>query len=64
MDKRQFLKGALGMAITAPLFPNLQKWTAGISHLSPAEAARDEDFWSRIRSGYRLKSDYINLENG
>ena len=64
MDKRQFLKGMTGLALTSPLFKNLQKWTEDISHLSPNEAAKDEEFWARIRSNYRLKSDYINLENG
>jgi selenocysteine lyase/cysteine desulfurase len=29
-----------------------------------AALAADEDFWAGIRSGYRLKPDYINLENG
>jgi selenocysteine lyase/cysteine desulfurase len=28
------------------------------------ELAADEDFWAAIRQGYRLKPDYINLENG
>ena len=64
MNKRQFLKGMMGMSMATPLFVNLQKWTEGIAHLSAAEAAKDEEFWHRIRSTYRLKSDYINLENG
>jgi selenocysteine lyase/cysteine desulfurase len=28
------------------------------------ELAGDEDFWASIRKGYRLKPDYVNLENG
>lgn len=24
----------------------------------------DETFWAGIRAGYKLKPDYINLENG
>ena len=32
---------------------------------TPADLlARDEEFWTGIRSGYKLKPDYINLENG
>jgi selenocysteine lyase/cysteine desulfurase len=31
---------------------------------SPETLAQTEDFWSGIRSGYHLKPDYINLENG
>jgi len=42
----------------------MDKWVANIAHLSPEEAAQNEEFWSRIRSGYRVKPDYINLENG
>ncbi|CAK9029150.1 Isopenicillin N epimerase, partial [Durusdinium trenchii] len=34
------------------------------SDLSPAALARNEDFWAGIRSDYRIKPDYINLENG
>ncbi|MBT8219004.1 MAG: aminotransferase class V-fold PLP-dependent enzyme [Bacteroidia bacterium] len=64
MDKRQFLKGVVGLSMSSPLFKNISKWTAEIAHLSPIEVAKDEDFWARIRSGYRLKSEYINLENG
>lgn len=65
MDKRTFLKKFTAFSIGAPtLFSNLDKWVAGIAHLSPEEAARDEYFWAQIRSGYRLKPDYINLENG
>jgi selenocysteine lyase/cysteine desulfurase len=28
------------------------------------QLAADEDFWAEIRGGYKLKPDYINLENG
>jgi len=34
------------------------------SHRLPDELAKDEDFWAGVRKGYRLKPDYINLENG
>ena len=30
----------------------------------PSDLARDEAFWATIRAKYRLKADYINLENG
>jgi len=35
-----------------------------VSSVPSAELAGDEDFWDSIREGYRLKPDYINLENG
>ncbi len=37
---------------------------ASVSGMSPTELAEDEKFWEGIRQGYRLKPDYINLENG
>lgn len=65
MDKRTFLKNTLFLGAAMPVFlKNLGRWVSEIEHLSPEEAARDEDFWMRVRSGYRLKPDYINLENG
>ena len=36
---------------------------ANASH-GPIPFAANEEFWSTIRAGYRLKPDYINLENG
>jgi selenocysteine lyase/cysteine desulfurase len=63
MDKREFLRTAsaasLGVALSdiAPLF-------AEVAHVEPAELAQDEAFWAAIRAKYRLKPDYINLENG
>ncbi len=65
MNKRTFLKNLALTGIGAsPLFKNLDRWVQSIEDLTPEIAAEDEDFWNRIRSGYRLKPDYINLENG
>lgn len=65
MDKRSFLKNTLLLGVGMPVFMNnLQGWAADIEHLSPEDAAKDEEFRMRVRSGYRLKPDYINLENG
>ncbi len=65
MNKRTFLKQFAALGLGTPLlFQNLDRWISTIEHLSPVEVARDEDFWAKIRSGYRLKPDYINLENG
>jgi len=65
MDKRTFLKSLplLGLAGVSSL-ETLAKITTKFSHLSPAEVAKDEDFWAEIRAAYKLKPDYINLENG
>jgi selenocysteine lyase/cysteine desulfurase len=65
MDKRSFLKNMLFFSAGVPLFlKDMERWTRQIEHLTPQQAAQDEDFWLRVRSGYRLKPDYINLENG
>lgn len=49
---------------SAPMFKQLDKIVSDKQHLSADELAKDEDFWAQIRAGYRLKPDYINLENG
>lgn len=36
----------------------------GVSAIPPVKLAEDEEFWASIRRGYRLKPDFINLENG
>lgn len=65
MDKRSFLKrlGLLSLAI-APSAYGLDKWIDLHDDIPPIKLASDEDFWAGIRKGYRLKPDYINLENG
>jgi len=65
MDKRSFLKSFtfLGLGIT-PGLATLESLISKVSHLPSGEVAKDEDFWASIRGGYKLKPDYINLENG
>jgi selenocysteine lyase/cysteine desulfurase len=65
MQKREFLKGLTGLGLSTPLtFNHLDALMASIGHLSDDALATHEDFWLKIRADYRLKSDYINLENG
>jgi selenocysteine lyase/cysteine desulfurase len=67
MDKRAFLKNLTLLGISAsalPSFDSLAESMSRVSHLTPEEVAKDEDFWASIRDGYKLKPDYINLENG
>ena len=65
MDKRSFLKNLtfLGLGI-APSVNAMEQLLDSVSHLPSSEVAKDEDFWAKIRGGYNLKTDYINLENG
>jgi selenocysteine lyase/cysteine desulfurase len=65
MDKRTFLKNLAftGIASTASLkafSENLKVY----ENIPASTLANDENFWLRIREGYKLKPDYINLENG
>ena len=65
MNKRAFLKSLSLAGLGIPYYVSalektLQKYEAN----SPVDIASDEDFWAQIRSGYKLKSEYINLENG
>ncbi len=65
MDKRTFLKSMTlaGLGGLSSL-DALAKLVDDNSHRLPDELAKDEDFWASVRKGYRLKPDYINLENG
>lgn len=65
MDKREFLKTSSVLGIGSLLgFQALEKLVKSVETIPAKELAADEDFWMQIRSGYKLKSDYINLENG
>ena len=61
MNKREFLLTAGGGGLSLLVGERLWAKYAGL----PAERlAEEEDFWLAIRGKYRLKPDYINLENG
>lgn len=61
MNKREFLKTAAGASLGFMLSESL---LARMAAASPAELAEDDAFWTALRGKYRLKPDYINLENG
>ena len=65
MNKRTFIKttGLVGLGSIVS-FPGISKLVDSVSHLSSEAVAQDEDFWLKIRGDYKLKPDYINLENG
>ncbi len=64
MDKRSFLKTVAGATMMPSLMSQLENWNLILENKSAIEVAQNEEYWATIRSGYRLKPDYINLENG
>lgn len=65
MKKRDFLK-TLGLAgLAVPLSSkSLERLMEPYRYFSPMQMAEDDAFWMKIRDGYALKPEYINLENG
>jgi selenocysteine lyase/cysteine desulfurase len=65
MHKRSFLKNAGLLSLSAlPMLSVLDQLVATTGNRSSDDVAQDENFWAGIRQDYRLKPDYINLENG
>jgi selenocysteine lyase/cysteine desulfurase len=65
MDKRSFLKQAALFSLgSVPFFNTVEAAVKKYEHLPAADLAKEEDFWATMRKGYKLKPDYINLENG
>ena len=65
MNKRKFIKSLAASALGG--IPSVQAMDSLMNKVSTVplpELAADEDFWEQVRGGYRLKPDYINLENG
>ena len=63
MEKRQFLRYVGSAAMATPFLPLTLKANEYNVHLPYPEKDSDA-FWERIRMDYRLKPEYINLENG
>ena len=65
MDKRTFLKTSSLLGIGSLTgFKGLEELMNSVAHVPAKKLASDEDFWADIRKGYKLKPDYVNLENG
>ena len=65
MKKRIFLKNAAFAGLGGMLsFDGFAKTVKNTSAKALPEFAGDEAFWTSIRKSYKLKPDYINLENG
>jgi selenocysteine lyase/cysteine desulfurase len=65
MNKRQFIKTFAASGLAVPAFgKSFDKALAKIQSQTPEEAASNEEFWAEVRSAYKIKPDYVNLENG
>jgi len=65
MNKRTFLKaGSSALIAYQPIVEMLQRLDTIYGSSSEKELSENEDYWAEIRKGYKLKTDYINLENG
>jgi len=70
--RRTFFNQAGKLTVAASLLPLLdifrsEEVTAAakkIEHLSPIEAAENEDYWTTIRQAYTVSPNIINLNNG
>ena len=65
MHKRAFIKGLAVAGLGLPLTGSgMSHWISRHDAVAAGELAGDEAFWTGIRNGYKLKPEYINLENG
>ena len=65
MEKRDFIKKISLAALGTPLFASgLNSCLDEVAELSAIKVSTNEDFWLKVRSDYKLKPDYINLESG
>ena len=55
---------ALSSATVASLLENVKAAGRAVGHLSPPEAAMDEDFWAAIQQSFSVTRGIINLNNG
>lgn len=72
IDRRKFLSSAgkgLGLAVlssatVASMLNEVKAAGRSIDHLSPIDAAMDEDFWTTIQQAFSVTRGIINLNNG
>src|SRR3989441_13006843 len=55
---------ALSSTTIASLLKEIQGATKSVAHLSPEQAAMDEDFWFEIQQAFTVTRGIINLNNG
>jgi isopenicillin-N epimerase len=55
---------AFSSTTVASLLRNVEAATKSVAHLTPEEAATDEDYWATIQNAFSVTRGIINLNNG
>jgi selenocysteine lyase/cysteine desulfurase len=55
---------ALSSSTVGSLLKEIQAATKSVSHLTPQQAAMDEDYWSTIQNAFTVTRGIVNLNNG
>src|SRR5436189_5667306 len=55
---------ALSSATIGSLLKNVEAASMNVAHLTPEEAASDEDYWATIQDSFSVTRGIINLNNG
>src|SRR5205823_9022189 len=55
---------ALSSTTVASLLKSIEAATKTVAHLTPEEAAMDEDYWAIIQNSFTVTRGIINLNNG
>jgi len=63
MKKRTFIKNLSALTL-APLVPFKKDLDSKNQIDFPVKPIDEDDFWSLVRSQYKLHPDFINLESG
>src|SRR5216110_941903 len=61
---KSFGLAALSSGTVASLFRNLEAASKNVAHLTPEEAAMDDDYWATIQNSFSVTRGIINLNNG
>src|SRR5216110_1379871 len=61
---KSFGLAALSSGTVASLFRNVEAASKNVAHLTPEEAAMDDDYWSTIQNAFTVTRGIINLNNG
>jgi len=55
---------ALSSATVGSLLRNVEAATKNVAHLTPEEAAMDEDYWATLQNSFSVTRGIINLTTG